>query len=437
MINLRLLAGILLVSLSGAGVRAVGQEVYSIEEIFSVAETGSTQLRPYFSAVQEARKAVDEAKTNRLPDISARLSLSYIGDGFTTKRDFSDYQRAPIPHFGSGIAVTINQPVYAGGSITAGIEQARNYCELSRLAADHSRAGLRFRLAGLYLDLYKYHNLAGVIDSNLRQARMVLDRTRARHAEGTVIANDVTRYELLVANLELQLLKVNNLLDVFNADLVTLSGLPEGTIVLPDTTILSRVIPYHQEQQWREWAESNSPALNLARRQVEINLTGEKLTAAERLPKIGLQAGWNLDGPILVEVPPINRNLSYWFVGVGVSYNISSLYKADKSLSRSRIATTNARERLEATRQEIDLDLHNDYVKYMEAIEEHATQLKSVALARSNYDVVATRYEVDMALITDMLDAANSQLDAEQRLVNARIDIIFYYYKLLYTSGKI
>ena len=42
-----------------------------------------------------------------------------------------------------------------------------------------------------------------------------------------------------------------------------------------------------------------------------------------------------------------------------------------------------------------------------------------------------------MALITDMLDAANAQLDAQQRLVNARINIIYYYYKLLFTSGKI
>ena len=54
-----------------------------------------------------------------------------------------------------------------------------------------------------------------------------------------------------------------------------------------------------------------------------------------------------------------------------------------------------------------------------------------------NYSTVFTRYSADMALITDMLDAANSLLEAEQQLVNARINIIYYYYKLLFTSGKI
>ncbi len=54
-----------------------------------------------------------------LPDANASLSLSYIGDGFTTKRNFSDYQKAPIPHFGSGFGINISQPVYTGGPIRA------------------------------------------------------------------------------------------------------------------------------------------------------------------------------------------------------------------------------------------------------------------------------------------------------------------------------
>ncbi len=78
-----------------------------------------------------------------------------------------------------------------------------------------------------------------------------------------------------------------------------------------------------------------------------------------------------------------------------------------------------------------------DYIKYREAYEELKTRQKGVELAERNYNTTSTRYSADMALITDMLDAANSKLDAEQQLVNARINIIYYYYKLLFTTGKI
>ena len=138
-----------------------------------------------------------------------------------------------------------------------------------------------------------------------------------------------------------------------------------------------------------------------------------------------------------MEVPPINRNLSYWYVGVGISYNISSLFKTNKSLSRSRVATVLAADELAAARENTELAVRADYIRYLESYEDLNTQQKSVELAQRNYNTVFTRYSADMALITDMLDAANSKLDAEQQLVNARINIIYYYYKLLFTSGKI
>ena len=65
------------------------------------------------------------------------------------------------------------------------------------------------------------------------------------------------------------------------------------------------------------------------------------------------------------------------------------------------------------------------------------TQRKSVELANLNYAVIRDRYKNDMALITDMLDASNSKLAAEVQLVNAQINIVFNYYKLLYISGTI
>ena len=169
---------------------------------------------------------------------------------------------------------------------------------------------------------------------------------------------------------------------------------------------------------------------------MEINRKAENLVKSERLPKIGLQAGWTIDGPILVEVPPINRNLSYWYAGVGVTYNLASLYKSNKSLAKRKIATQHAIDRLDAARQSLSLDVRADYTRYLEAYEELKTGEKAVELADRNYSTVSTRYYPDMALITDLLDASNSKLDAEQRLVNARINIIYYYYNLLFTSGN-
>ena len=437
--NSKLLAGLLAAAIACGADCAMGASpaVVTLEEIFAVAEQESARLRPSLTAIDEADSQIKVAQAERLPDIEAHVSLSYIGDGFTTKRNFSDYEVAPIPHFGNGAGVSVSQPLYTGGAITAGIDLARLQGDAARQSARLTRENLRMELTAWYLDLYKYSNLRRVVESNTAQARKVLEQMHSRFEQGTALRNDITRYELLVSNLELQLTKIDNTLDILNRNLVITAGLPEGTVVVPDSTILSRSLPADGEAWWQNEAAANSPSLQLAQSGVSISRKAETIARSERLPKVAVQAAWTIDGPILVEVPPINRNLSYWYVGVGVSYNLSSLFKTNRKLTKARLSTQVAAKNLDAARQGVSLAVRSDYVRYLEAYEELKTQQKSVELAERNYNTTLTRYSADMALITDMLDAADSKLDAEQGLVNARINIIYYYYKLLHTSGKI
>ncbi|MCM1370124.1 MAG: TolC family protein [Candidatus Amulumruptor caecigallinarius] len=437
--NLRLLAVLLSAALSGSGMCAFSQDstVITLERLFESAERNSVQLRPSFSAEKGASHEISVARAERLPDINASLSFSCIGDGFTTKRNFSDRQKAPIPHYGNAFSFSVIQPVYAGGAITSGIQLAELRLTASRYATELQRDNIRFQLTGFYLDIYKYTNLRSVVHKNISRAKQVLDEMRARYEQGVALQNDIIRYELLVSNLELQLVKINNTIDILNNNLVTIAGMPAGTVIVPDSAILEKALPLQGETTWQAEASVNSPLLKLAQSKVDISRKSEQIIKAGRLPKIGLQAGWSIDGPILVEVPPINRNLSYWFAGVGVSYNISALFKLNKSVSQSRAATLHAVDELEAAKENTELAVRADYIRYLESYEELNTQHKSVELAERNYNTVFTRYSAGMALISDMLDAANSKLDAEQQLVNARINIIYYYYKLLLTSGKI
>lgn len=437
MINLRLLAGLLCAALLSGGAHVYSQKVITLEEIFESAEANSVQLRPLRTAREEARQEVGVAKSGRLPGIDLSMSVSYIGDGFTTKRNLGDYQKATIPHTGTGLSVNVSQPLYTGGAISSAINLAELKLTAARYAEELNRDNIRMNLTGFYLDIYKYNNLKEVVASNLQAARKVLEDMQARYEQGTALKNDITRYELLVANLELQQTRIDNTLKILNFNLVTIAGLPEETVIVPDRSILERSLPQNGEDWWQHEAETNAPSIKLAKTGVDISRKAESLVKTERLPKIGLQAAWTMDGPILVEVPPINRNLSYWYVGVGVKYSLSSLYKNNRSLAQSRAAIRKSAEDLAATRENVGLAVRADNIRYLEAYEELKTMQKSVELADRNYEMTSTRYAVDMALITDMLDAANAKLDAEQQLVNARINIIYYYYKLLFTTGKI
>ena len=133
----------------------------------------------------------------------------------------------------------------------------------------------------------------------------------------------------------------------------------------------------------------------------------------------------------------MDKNFNYWYAGVGVKYNLSSLYKSNKSVKRSKLETRRAMQQYEDIKEQTDLAVRADYIRYAEAHEQLHVQMKNVELARQNYAVVYNRYKNGVALIADMLDASVAKLSAEQQLVNACVNIIFHYYKLLYISGTL
>ena len=188
---------------------------------------------------------------------------------------------------------------------------------------------------------------------------------------------------------------------------------------------------------WQQMAESNAHAVKQSALAVKMGERGEKLARSERLPKIALVAANHFDGPITIEVPVINKNFNYWYVGVGVSFKLSSLYKANKSIKQAQYSTALSRRRYDDVLEQASMAVQADYTKYMEAYDEVATLEKSVQLATENYGVIENRYRNDIALVTDMLDASNQLLDAELQLANARINVIFNYYKLRNTSGNL
>lgn len=413
------------------------RQVISIDEMFSLADQNSKSLRPYATRIDEAREGVRVARNARLPEIDASLSFSYLGDGRMMDRDFSNGFNAPMPHYGNNFAIEASQAIYTGGAISNGIAIARLQEENANLSLESNRNKVRFLLVGYYLDLFKQQNMLQVYEKNIEQTRQVLKDLHVKESEGIILKNDITRYELLLSNLQLTHTQIQNTITILNNNLTTTLGLPSAIRVSPDTTILSRVLPVESTESWSTTACVNSPTLKQMSLAMQITQHQDRIIRSERIPKIALFAGNRFDGPIIIEVPPINKNFNYWYVGVGVKYNFASLYKTNKSVSRSKYSVQRVREQYEDAKEQTELAVKADHVKYLESYVELNTQQKSVELALQNYAVVSNRYKNDMALITDMLDASNAKLAAELQLVNAQINIVFNYYKLLYISGTL
>ena len=374
----------------GSFAQTLTRKVLGINEMFRLADENSQSIQTYKTGKEVTDEALKAAKSQRLPDISASLSFSYLGDGYLWDRDFKNGQNIPMPHFGNNFALEAQQVIYAGGAISSSITLAELSQQMAALDWQKNRQEIRFLLTGYYLDLYKLNNQVQVLQKNLDLTEQVIRNMEARRTQGTEI--------------------------------------------IPDSTLLDEEVKALAENDWQLLASQSNVGLQQAQLAMKMSKQKVKLERSELLPKIALVAGEHLDGPITIEVPVLDNNFNYWYVGVGIKYNLSSLFKNNKKVRQAKLNMRKAQEEYSLAQEQIENGVQANYVNFLTSFTDLRTQEKSVELANQNYDVTSNRYKNDLALLTDMLDASNMKLSADLGLVNARINVVYSFYKMKYIT---
>lgn len=409
------------------------ERIFKLHELYKLADKNNRTIRLYNTAKISADEAAAAAKSSMLPDISAQISVNYNGRGIITDRDFSNIANIYIPEYGNSFALKVCQVLYSGGAVTNSIKLGELGQQMAELDLQKHRQEARFLITAQYLDICKSINMQTVLEQNIRLARMVIQDMHNRYEQGTVLKNDITRYELQLADLQLQYDKVKDHHNILNHQLCMNTTLPEGTHIYPDTTILDIEVTMKNETYWQELSGKN---YDMRRAALSKEMAKKKLNIirSASLPHLTLFAENYFTGPITFEIPAINKNFNYWCAGIGINYNISSLFKNRHNIRKGKQDIIIADNEYELAKEQTNIKVQAAYAYFCTAFTELKTQQKSVELARENYMVIYNRYHNGIALITDMLDASNEKLSAEKKLVDAKISLLYCFYHLRYLS---
>jgi outer membrane protein TolC len=430
----------------------------SLQQLYDLADHYNQQIVVSQTGLRAASEAVMAAKNAMLPNVELSASGSYIGDATLMSRGFSTNGttdviiagigpqkvrngRQETPHWGNSFTAQVSQVIYAGGAIRAGIRITELGEQMATLDVEKNRQEVRFLITGYYLDLYKLQNQQMVIDRNIQLTEKVIKDMEARCQQGMVLKNDITRYELQLMTLQLTKEKLKDAQSIINHQLCTTLYMTDKKVIVVDTTKLNQEIAslktIANEHNWQQMASENNIGIRQA--DVAIQLAEQKIktTNAASLPSLALIAEDNLFGPYTNDLIPVNANVNAWFVGIGLKYDLGSLWKNKHTINHARIHHQQSQEQLVLARENVEKSVQAGYVNFLTSFKEVETQRKQVELATQNYDVVQNRYQNQLALLTDMLDASSMKLSADMALVNAQISLLYNYYKLKYISNTL
>lgn len=408
----------------------------TIAELFSLTLENNPTLSVSKANVKIAEQDVKVARNMQLPDLNISANALYIGDATILDKDFSNATKVDMPHFGNTYSLEATQLIWKGNIVRNTIQVKSLQEDLASLSYRSNEQNIKLLALGYYLDLSKLQNQADVYRQNIALAQQRMENIDRFYGQGMVTRNDVIRGELQISNLNLTLQVIENNIQILNKQLTVAMGLPEETQIVADDSALSEHPEISLLKIYQNDVKSH-PSLLIAQKSVEIYETSEKITKSERMPTLAAFAGNSLQRPITTSSPVLDMYSNGWNVGLSLSYDIGSLYKTPKKIRLNKYEVERAEAQAYETEQMIGVAVNAAYIKYNETITQNKTLEKNRELADENYRIMESKYNNQLAILLDMIDASNAKLEAELQYTNSDINIIFAYYKLLKESGKL
>jgi outer membrane protein TolC len=271
--------------------------------------------------------------------------------------------------------------------------------------------------------------------NNVKLAENRLKNILTMQRQGMVTENDVLRTRLTLSDLQLTIRKIDNKIAILHNEMNMVLGLPADATFLPDSAILQLPTSSNNVTSFIDSGNTRNHELKIAANKVRVAETNLKLLGSDRYPSISLYAGSALQRPFLYNIPSIDIYYNIWQAGIGIRYNISSIYQSPRKIKAGKILLEESQQYQLLQEQNVAVETRVRYIKFKEAEDELVTSQNDLQSAEENYRIVEKKYFNQLALLTDLIDATNTKIDAETKVTNAQINKIYAYLLLLKASS--
>lgn len=439
-----LIAGLCMTTFVESSYAQTSDRHLSFKEALSLGLDNSKSLKVDDAKLQAAIANIEVAKNNQLPDASAsasylrinnpNVSLKFLESGSGNANDGSTTTTYSTPKLGQAMygMVSGSLPLFAGGTIKNGIKSAQYLKNATEFDAARDKDQIALNVASAYYNLYKAQAMVRLIQQNLVTAKQRVVDFKNLMNNSLIAKNDLMKVELQESNVELTLLDAEKQEKVANYNFNLLLGTNTATKIEVDPVDLSTVPSINDMDSLESYALQNRADLNALGERYKAALTAIDIEKGKRLPTIGLSAGY-----LAMDVPHAISITNAVNAGIGVKYDIGSLYK---SKSKIKLAQAQANQLLwsKANLEDgVRSQVYGSIQEYVQSLKKIKVLQNAIDQADENYRVTKSKYDNSLATTTDLLDADVAKLKANIDYENGKADAMIAYNGIFEAAGNI
>ena len=412
----------------------------TLDEAIKLGLDASKQLKASNTKIDLAKVKLLQYKYATIPAINASVGYSRISDNI-------DLFKLNLPNLGEFVLnpqilnqftnkLSVSQLLYAGGRAVNTLQSGEFLQKAAELDYTKDQADIRLNIINACYNLYKLQETNSLLNENISVFKGRLADITNYVKQGTAIENDALRAQLAVSTVETTKAEVENGIAVSNYNLAIMLGLPETITFELDKNSMTDDKAVAALESYLQSAPTARPDIQAADWRQKAVAKSLDIAKGNNLPIITAGANLNYSDPNQRVFPVQDAFKATWDVGVTVSYNFANLFSNKFNVQEAQVNIAQTNLLREQLTDGAKMEVNAAWYAYQTALKKVTLNDRTIEQATENQRVMKKRYENQVAIIGELLDADFLVTQAKINQISAKADANNAYYKLLKVSGK-
>ena len=303
----------------------------------------------------------------------------------------------------------VDWSIYEGGKTRLSVNQARETHEGMVLNLQRTRQNIVAKTATAYIGLLLARKNVSVVRQALETAQAHLKMVRSRYESGFVVKSDLLRAQVRIAELEQELLQAESRVEVAQANLNAVIGIPDETTPKPVTPFEKCEPLQGSLEEWIQAALTTRPDLQLLVLQESIARDEVAKSKAAHFPSL------NLVGNYQINSENFSETTDNYALGAVLKLNLYSGHR----ISAKTVGAKAFLQKIISLQKNMELGIRVQTKQAFLLAQSNWKQIQvtqtTVEYAQEGLRIVSNRYKNGLLTIVSLMDADVSLHQAQTR----------------------
>ncbi|MFZ2287330.1 MAG: TolC family protein [Bacteroidales bacterium] len=397
---------------------------WTLTECIDYALNENIQVRKSEVSVSMGEISLQQAKDNRLPNISASLGENLGWKQETGTDGGTSFEGSAR----TSASVSSNVTLFSGFQTRNEIRQAGLDYKSLQYSTEETREKISLNIMSAYLQVLYAEEQVANSRNQADATREELSLAKERLSLGAIANSDYLQVKTQLASEELTLANAVNSLKMAKVTLMQLMEYPVDEsfeIARPDIDAIISTVPASDAVTVYEEALEIKPQIKNAEINRESALVNLELARGGFYPSVSMNAGLSTGFTQAAEMGAQLKNGFSPSVGLSVSIpifrnnqNKSSVARARYGITTAELDELNTKNQLRKEVEQAVLDARSAAISYEAAINQHAASLES-------YSVAEEKFKLGAMNSVDFLIQKTNLTSAESKLLQAKYELVY------------